>query len=61
MRWCIIFLRGDQMAAMKALHEESNQLRRQMLIELQEIRKVLDQQIGIVTLSDVEVLRPELF
>ncbi|HAE01075.1 MAG TPA: transcriptional regulator, partial [Rhodospirillaceae bacterium] len=28
---------------------------------LQEIRKVLDQQIGIVTLSDVEVLRPELF
>ena len=28
---------------------------------LQEIRTVLDQQIGIVTLSDVEVLRPELF
>ncbi len=28
---------------------------------LSEIRTVLDRQIGIVTLSDVEVLRPELF
>ena len=28
---------------------------------LQAVRGVLDRQIGIVTLSDVEVLRPELF
>ena len=28
---------------------------------LGEIRAVLDRQMGIVTLSDVEVLRPELF
>lgn len=28
---------------------------------LRAVRNVLDRQIGIVTLSDVEVLRPELF
>ena len=28
---------------------------------LQAVRSVLDRQIGIVSLSDVEVLRPELF
>ena len=34
-------LYDDQMVATKALYEESNQVRRQMLIALQEIRKVL--------------------
>ncbi len=28
---------------------------------LEAVRRVLDRQIGIVTLTDVEVLRPELF
>jgi len=28
---------------------------------LRAVRKVLDRQIGIISLSDVEVLRPELF